>query len=375
MADSLSSPSDEQAETQPTALETPTADYDSTTPANLKHMQYKLHMLELINAERERAGVPAVVLGENIAAQMHADASHENCTSSHWSSDGLKPYMRYSLAGGYQANGENGLGLDYCYTAADRVAPIGDVREEVADAVYSWMDSPGHRRNLLNPSHRQVNIGIAWDRYNFKAYQHFEGDYVEYSTLLIIEDGVLTIEGTLKNDARLVSQDDLGVQIYYDPPPHQLTRGQLSRTYCYDSGTRVASLRPPLTGNAYYPEDDYVEEYAPCPDPYTVPPDVGPPRFGYEAHADWREAYNASESRSVTKVTVPWITAKVWRVERHSFKVAADIGRVIERRGDGVYSVMVWAKLGSEDQVVSHYSIFHGVTPPDTYNAEHRDRP
>ena len=101
------------------ALHTPTLDSQqrdrfSSVPPHLKHMEHKLQMLELVNAERERAGVPAVVLGENAAAQMPAEASLENCSSSHWGPDGLKPYMRYSLAGEYQANGENGHGLNYC---------------------------------------------------------------------------------------------------------------------------------------------------------------------------------------------------------------------------------------------------------------------
>ena len=31
------------------------------------------------------------------------------------------------------------------------------------------MDSPGHRRNILNPWHRKANIGIDWDGYNLGA--------------------------------------------------------------------------------------------------------------------------------------------------------------------------------------------------------------
>ena len=69
-------------------------------------------MLELINGERTRAGVNSITLGANIAAQLHAESALQNCTSGHWGVDGLKPYMRYSLAGGYQSNGENGSGLD-----------------------------------------------------------------------------------------------------------------------------------------------------------------------------------------------------------------------------------------------------------------------
>ena len=45
----------------------------------------------------------------------------------------------------------------------------------------------------------------------------------------------------------------------------------------------------------------------------------------------------------------------------------ADISQILNRHGDGVYSLMVWGKLGGEDIVISQYSIFYGVTPPDLY--------
>ena len=60
-------------------------------------------MLELINSERTRAGIPPVTLGDNIAAQLHAESSLANCFSGHWGADGLKPYMRYSLGGVVQS--------------------------------------------------------------------------------------------------------------------------------------------------------------------------------------------------------------------------------------------------------------------------------
>ena len=62
-------------------------------------------MLELINNERRRSGSAEVVLGNNNAAQLHAEASLNGCYSSHWGDDGLKPYMRYSLGGGYLGGG------------------------------------------------------------------------------------------------------------------------------------------------------------------------------------------------------------------------------------------------------------------------------
>ena len=144
-----------------------------------------------------------------------------------------------------------GLGSDYCIKPSDGYRAIASINQEVREAVESLMGSPGHRANILRPFHKKVNIGLAWDRYNFKAYQHFEGDYVEYDSLPSIIGTVLSLSGRVKNGAQLKNPHDLSVRIYYDPPPHLLTRGQLARTYCYDNGLPVAALRQPLRGRSY----------------------------------------------------------------------------------------------------------------------------
>ena len=322
-------------------------------------------MLQLINEERVRAGLNPVDLGDNVAAQVHAEASLEECFSSHWGIDGLKPYMRYSLAGGYQSNGENGSGLDYCITASDGYRPHNSIRGAIKETMNGWMDSPGHRDNILNPLHKKVNIGLDWDRYNLMAYQHFEGDYVAYDQMPVIKNGVLSLSGAVKNGAKLTASRDLSVQIYYDTSPQPLTRGQVSRTYCYDSGLPIASLREPLSGGWFYDDDAYTTSYKPCPDPYDVPADARAARSHDEAHQIWREAYVASQNPQ-EQVIVPWITASAWTVGS-TFTVKADLGDLLDRYGPGVYSVMVWGAIGRERAVISEYSIFHDITPPDTY--------
>ena len=222
-----------------------------------RHLDEKKYMLALINAERRIAGLDPVVLGDNDAAQLHAEASLAGCFASHWGLDGLKPYMRYSLAGGYQSNGENVSGLDYCISTSDGYRFIGTMDQEIKETMEGWMSSPGHRRNILDRWHKKVNIGLAWDRYNFTAIQHFEGDYVQFDRLPSIDNGVLSFEGRAKNGVTFGGDRDLGVQIYYDPPPYTLTRGQVTRTYCYRSGLQIVSLRPPLSGNSYYPVDTF----------------------------------------------------------------------------------------------------------------------
>ena len=351
---------------RPTATPAPVPTSTTVPSPELRHIEEKGYMLELINAERERASVGVIALGENIAAQLHAEAALANCFSSHWSLDGLKPYMRYVLAGGYHSNSENGHGSNYCIKAAHGYAAAGNIQQRIRNAIDGWMKSAGHRRNILDPQHKKVNIGLAWDRYNTVMYQHFEGDYVEYDRRPSIANGVLSLSGETKNGAQLGK--NLGQQIYFDPPPRKLTLGQVARTYCYDNGRPVASLRKPLTGGYYYSTHEFTTRYSPCPSPYDVPANAAPARSHNEAHQLWRQAYNTSQSRASQSITVPWITASEWTVSDTTFLLKADISEILDKHGSGVYSLLLWGKINGADTVISQYSIFHDVTPPDAYD-------
>ena len=323
----------------PTVAHTPTP----IPPPHLRHIDEKQYMLELINTERKKAGVPPVELGNNNAAQLHAESALENCFGSHWGVDGLKPYMRYSLAGGYQGNGENGHGIDYCIKSNDGYASIGPVKGAIQRAMKGWMNSPDHVGTVLDKRSKKVNIGLAWDKYNFKAYQHFEGDYVEYDELPSIENGILYLSGKTKNGAKFDNYEDLGALLFYDPPPHILTSEAVSKTYAYCFGVNVAGFLWPLSGGLDWGGiSNFDSDYTSCPnDPY-------------------RTTYDKN-------LKADWIIAKRWIVTDKSFLVEADISKVLEKYGEGVYSVMLWGDIDGERAVISEYSIFHGVTPPDTY--------
>ena len=357
------------ATTSTTATSSPTP---LPTPAPVlqpseRHMEAKLYMLELVNAERVRAGSGTVVLGDNIAVQLHAEASLTGCHSSHWGSDGLKPYMRYSLAGGYNANGENGSGLDYCIKASDGYRALDPIESEVRSEVAGWMGSPGHRRNMLDPWHKKLNVGIAYDRYNVMMFQHFEGDYVVYEKLPTIESDRLIIKGRTINGATQRRIRDMSVQIYYDPPPHELTRGQLTRTYCYGTGRLVASLREPLTGGSYYPDNSYTDIHDPCPSPYDVDPNAPGPSDPDEAHIFWSQAVQTSNSTSPQDITVLWITADRWKLSGDNFEIRAHLGNALGKHGPGVYTMMLWGVVNGEDNILSQYSMFYNTPAPNTY--------
>ena len=332
-----------------------------------RHLELKLYMLELINAERAEAGLDPVTLGENDAAQVHAEASLAGCYASHWGLDGLKPYMRYSLAGGYQSNTENGLGTDYCITEADSIRPIADLREEVREAMDLWMDSSGHRANILGPSKRMVSVGLAWDRYNFRAYLQLEGDYIEYDALPAISDGYLELSGTVRNGVEFADPADLRIGVRYDPPPRALTAGQVTRTYCSDSGEGVAGLRRPLPPERFYLSETFTRTYRPCPNPSDVAADAPAPTSSDEGHRFWEEARDASRAQPEVTETVPWITAETWIASGTQFAVRADLSAVLAERGPGVYTVLVWGPIDGEFVTISRFSIFHEVDAPAGY--------
>ena len=384
------------------AAAVPPSSAETRTPATLpppvrKHLEYKEFMLGLINAERQKAGVPPVAMGRNVAAQLHAEVSLDNCFSGHWGVDGLKPYMRYSLAGGYQANSENASGTDYCIQVSDGYRALDDIEAEIRKMMDGWMNSPGHRRNILDKWHRKVNIGLAWDRYNITGYQHFEGGYVEFARLPEIRDRNLILSGRATGGLSFSHKDQLGLQIYFDPPPGSLTLGQIARTYCYDSGVLIAGIGRflididlsnvdltdlglsdveltdiglddvSLTDVSFWVEDEFDTTYSPCPDAYDVPSNAPAPGSPDEAFRLWQEALEASQNRSPQPIRVRWLTASRWTAQAREFAVTVDIGDLLTQHGPGVYTTLLWSEIGGQDIPVSQYSIFYRVNPPDTY--------
>ncbi len=341
-----------------------TTPHPTVTPApEQAHLAQKQFMVELINEERRKAGVGPVVLGDNRAPQVHADNALRECFSSHWGVDGLKPYMRYSLAGGYQRNGENGLGNDYCVGSHHYVTRLDPIQTEIRDAIESWMGSSGHRRTMLDPNYRKVSLGLAWDDYNVRFYQHFEGDHVRYAKLPAIENEHLTFNGTLVNGAGASRPRDLSIQIYYDPPPRPLTRGQLAPTYSYGFGLLVASLREPLGAGWTWPKDSFtIEHRGPSTDPYEVAADAPAPSYRPFSVPRPLPVYPPPRT-----ITVPWITASKLHTSGGGFAVAANIASVLKQHGPGVYSIMVWAPVNGQEIPVSQYSIFHKIQPSDGY--------
>lgn len=121
-------------------------------------------MLDLINGYRTVSGLPPVSWDDTAASvgQWHAEDMLANNYFSHWNLHGYGPEHRYAFAGGRDIVFENIYTYWYRYDDG-RPAPIEDWEQVIAEAQANLMDSPGHRRNILDPHHTHVGIGIAYD--------------------------------------------------------------------------------------------------------------------------------------------------------------------------------------------------------------------
>jgi uncharacterized protein YkwD len=108
-------------------------------------------MLDRVNAERKRAGVRPLAANPRLdqAAQRHAADMLARRYFAHESPEGNTVRERSKAAGyDWREIGEN----------------IAEGQLTVAEVMDSWMHSPGHRRNLLDPGFRELGVGIALGR-------------------------------------------------------------------------------------------------------------------------------------------------------------------------------------------------------------------
>ena len=111
-------------------------------------------LLDLTNAERARAGLSTLLPDEALAlaARHHAQEMATLNYFSHSSPTATNATLGQRVA---QA-GSAAVGI------GENLALVGP--EEVAErSVQGWMESPGHRENLLKPDYTHVGFGVAYD--------------------------------------------------------------------------------------------------------------------------------------------------------------------------------------------------------------------
>lgn len=130
----------------------PQSDYFARETANLRNRgAVRDEMLARVNAVRKKAGLKALRLNPLLhkAAQGHAENMLARGYFAHESPSGTTVRERSRNAGyDWAAIGEN----------------IAFGQTSVEEVVETWMDSPGHRKNILSRSFTEMGVGLALGR-------------------------------------------------------------------------------------------------------------------------------------------------------------------------------------------------------------------
>ncbi|TGN52204.1 CAP domain-containing protein [Paracoccus liaowanqingii] len=127
--------------------------------------------LERTNASRSEADLASLAHSDvlDAAAQSHAADMLTRGYHSHVSPDGETPFDRFLAAGGnsWSVSGENIATCTGCTVPPDldRIQAFHD----------GWMQSPGHRRNILSAGFDSFGFGIAGSGSTVYAVQTFSG--------------------------------------------------------------------------------------------------------------------------------------------------------------------------------------------------------
>jgi uncharacterized protein YkwD len=153
------SPSAPPASPSPTTA-APTAARTTAKPLS-GNSSYEAQVVTLVNQERAKAGCPALTVDSRLtaAARGHSQDMAQRNYFDHNTPEGVTPWTRITNAGYHFS------------TAAENIAEGQTTPASVMDA---WMNSPGHRANILNCALRNIGVGLA---YNAKHTPYWTQDF------------------------------------------------------------------------------------------------------------------------------------------------------------------------------------------------------
>ncbi|MFA1735946.1 CAP domain-containing protein [Lysinibacillus fusiformis] len=124
----------------------PTSSTPSTTTSNVN--AFEQEVVKLTNAERTKAGLSPLQTDDKLmaAAREKSQDMQSNNYFSHTSPTFGSPFDRMKALGiAYKSAGEN----------------IAQGQRSPQEVVQAWMDSPGHRANILNGKFTHIGVGYV----------------------------------------------------------------------------------------------------------------------------------------------------------------------------------------------------------------------
>jgi uncharacterized protein YkwD len=265
--------------------------------------EIRSNLLEMINEERAVAKVRPVAF-DGFATQIankHAVEMATDGFASHWSRDGLKPYHRYSFAGGTDATQEN-------VSAADNTWSLkpADLKQDTAYLhVRLYQEQPpndGHRKTILAPHHTHVGFGLAVEKLRLRMVELFVARYVEVKPVKRNATPGETVSFSAKIESSNYSLNY--IEVYFEPLPTTPELGWLREARSYALPGESIMLLPKLTPPLAY-KDRTVGVVDVFPDGrLTVPIKLFKNTPGIYTIAVWIKRRGSNEAFPATEVCV-----------------------------------------------------------------------
>ncbi len=145
-----------------------------------KEKQAEIEVHRLINLEREKHGLETLGYDEELAsiAKLHSEDMASSEYFSHETPEGLDPTDRAGKADyvcRYQIGNliYSGIGENIHMVKGSLVVLLASPESIAELAVSGWMDSPGHRKNILTSNFSNEGIGVSISTFTIHVTQNF----------------------------------------------------------------------------------------------------------------------------------------------------------------------------------------------------------
>ena len=118
-------------------------------------------IVELVNEERESRGRNALDMNNELMENARMRAEEVNGTFSHTRPDGR--YYDTAITVTHSSSGENLAGRGYL-----NAHTVYDFAKKVVDG---WLNSPKHKKNMLNPKWKETGVGVYITEYGYDVSQ------------------------------------------------------------------------------------------------------------------------------------------------------------------------------------------------------------
>ncbi len=224
---------------QPAATPTPTP----ATPAmhgNLSAAevaQLRQAVVDRINQHRASAALPPVQLDDLASRVSDAFCAKQMLegTHGHFTTEGLKPYHRYGLAGGTDNNTENAAAM-WCSSGTSCFdTSFASVRQALLDMEDHFFNeqppNDGHRRAILDPAHTHVGVGFAFSSQGLRMTEEFLNRYITMSGFpkYVSATGSVSVSGKVDDPS---TYSVYSITVFYEVPV-QRTVDEVNQIHSY----------------------------------------------------------------------------------------------------------------------------------------------